>query len=299
MSHTEDQYMSHTEDQTTKEKSRSMDTLILSGGSIKGVCQLGGLKYCVDHGIIDLNLINCFIGTSVGSIIACFLSLGISIDHIFDFVINLDMAKISDLDFGKLICDLGLNDGLVIENFIEEVLKKKTQVSRITFKKLYELFNKELIITGCSVKSGLKTFSYVETPDMSVSLAIRISISIPILLTPVCHEGELWIDGGFPDHYPYELVKDPESTIGFIVIEKHSSKEITNIEEYLAALYGIFNNKIYELINNKFINHKNTIIISLEPSISNYLIEADREERKKLFDYGFKITKEHFEKLDL
>ena len=48
------------------------DTLVLSGGSSKGILILGALQYAQDNFL--LNKINKYIGTSVGSII-CFLLL--------------------------------------------------------------------------------------------------------------------------------------------------------------------------------------------------------------------------------
>ena len=53
----------------------SYDSIILSGGSIKGFCTLGALQYMQDNKIID-DTLTTFAGTSIGSIISFLLIIG-------------------------------------------------------------------------------------------------------------------------------------------------------------------------------------------------------------------------------
>jgi NTE family protein len=277
------------------------NTIILSGGSIKGICQLGALKYCIDNKIIDLKMINHFIGTSVGAVIVCFLSLGITIDHLYEFVLNLDFNKIGNIDsdvfnnFDKLITNYGLNNGSTIENYIEGVLTKTTNIQGITFKQLNELNNKKLTITGFSLQNGNKMFNHLTTPDLKVSLAIRISLSIPILFEPITLNNEIMIDGGFLDHYPSELIDADDYAVGFIVIENiNKINTISNLEDYFTALYNICRNKIYELIENKFITSHNVNSVKIfTPTTGSFISDISSEFRQELFNIGFFAASNH------
>src|SRR3990170_8230654 len=50
------------------------NTLVLSGGSIKGCCLLGALQYFYDKG--QLSNITKYVGTSIGAIICYLLAIG-------------------------------------------------------------------------------------------------------------------------------------------------------------------------------------------------------------------------------
>ena len=48
---------------------------------------------------------------------------------------------------------------------------------------------------------------------MPLRLAIRISISVPILFRPVMYEGELYVDGAVMEHVPLRFAKYRRQTI--------------------------------------------------------------------------------------
>jgi hypothetical protein len=62
------------ENETIKEEISHYDTLVLSGGSSKGIIILGALQYLIDNYLISN--IETYIGTSVGSIICYLLLIG-------------------------------------------------------------------------------------------------------------------------------------------------------------------------------------------------------------------------------
>ena len=71
--------------------------LVLSGGGIKGIAQIGAIKYLADSGI--LKNINYIIGTSVGSIIGLFVCLKLEINDMYGFVKNKNYNKLSLNEF--------------------------------------------------------------------------------------------------------------------------------------------------------------------------------------------------------
>jgi NTE family protein len=59
---------------------------------------------------------------------------------------------------------------------------------------------------------GPKTY-----PDMPVAHAIRMAVSMPLLMKPVVHEGLSWCDGGIVDIFPVQPVLDIESAVNVAV----------------------------------------------------------------------------------
>jgi NTE family protein len=56
----------------------------------------------------------------------------------------------------------------------------------------------------------VKEMSYEKTPDMSVAKAIRASMSLPILYTPVKDGDSLLVDGGLLHNLPLAFLKEEE-----------------------------------------------------------------------------------------
>jgi len=59
---------------------------------------------------------------------------------------------------------------------------------------------------------GPKTY-----PDMPVAHAIRMAVSMPLLIKPVVHEGLAWCDGGIVDIFPVRPVLDIEPAVDIAV----------------------------------------------------------------------------------
>ena len=65
-----------------------------------------------------------------------------------------------------------------------------------------------LVIAGYNVTRGeTVAFSAQTHPRMPLRLAVRISISVPILFRPVMYEGELYVDGAMMEHVPTRFAK--------------------------------------------------------------------------------------------
>jgi len=71
------------------------DTLILSGGSVKGCALLGSFKYLIDTKKIDIKKIKHIISASVGSLMSLPLILNVSI-HVFYKIIKATKIKINN-----------------------------------------------------------------------------------------------------------------------------------------------------------------------------------------------------------
>jgi len=184
----------------------NIDTICLSAGGIHSFSFLGALKYLINYNYIDMNKIHTFIGCSGGAILAYLLAMNYQVNNIIYFITINDLNFIKDMYINNLFYNYGIDKGEKIMYLITFFLKKKFNKDDITFMELYKLTNNNLIINGTKIvnnKTEEVIFNKDNTPNMSVLSAIRISISIPIIYTPVYYDNNYYIDGAISNFFPY------------------------------------------------------------------------------------------------
>ena len=134
--------------------------------------------------------------------------------------------------------------------------------------------------------------SHKSHPNMSVYLAIRMAISIPILFTPILFENQYYIDGGCIDNYPIGLFKDKlDDVIGlYVETNNRTIENINTIEDYIYQLLQCISKGLSNNILNGY--EKSTISISIDwiPLID---INMDIDDKIKLFSRGYEVTYEY------
>jgi len=273
----------------------SIDTLCISGGGLKGFSFLSALNVLVEHNYIDLNLINKYVGTSFGAIFGFLLNIGYSTEELVTYLNNYDKKKLSfDLDLELFFTNNGFCDGTKILDFIEVLLNLKIRIKDINFKDLEILTKKKLLIITTNFSKGKKeVFSSDTTPLVSVIKAIRMSISIPLLMTPVKYNDDYYVDGGLTSNLGIEFC-DPLKTL-CICLQNPKKFDYSDLSNIISGLITI-------IINNKdTMNYKKLEII--QPSCCN-LINSDDDIFKSLIDIGIKsglkfLRKEYINKIKL
>lgn len=290
-------------DKLSEVKLRSPYTnLVLSGGSTRGISQLGALKQLIRHNLIDFNRLKCVVGVSVGSLIACLIALKFSIDQIWDSIMKKDLVRLLNVDFNLLVTHYGVETGKNIYKIMEGILTKTTKIHRITFKQLYEFTGVHLIVVGsCLTTKGPVYFDHINYPNFVVSVALRISISIPGLFVPVVIDGKKYIDGGITDNYPMHLFdKDLDSnsnsnsnvndTIG-IVVSNECETNFDCLEQYVMAIMNLFLHNFYYNLDSKYT--KSTINIKkVLKQVNTFNFSVDDITKKELFKIGEESTLE-------
>lgn len=258
------------------------NTLSLSGGGIKGIVFLGALKYLEENNL--LNDINTFCGVSVGSIICFLIIIGYKYDELYKFILNLDIKKFINIDINLFIDKYGLNDGKDIINILKIFMKKKNIKENITFKELYELTKKELIISVSNISDKkVEYYNYKNYPNFEVLLSIRMSFSIPLIFCPVIYNDKYYIDGSCLD----DLIYCKENNNECLYLYINNDNKIINLETY-------FNNIINTLIYKKNINECKNLIIFNISNIDTFNFNVSKEKIKELFNFGYKKTYDFF-----
>ena len=238
--------------------------LVLSGGSIKGISHLGAIKRLIEKNLIDLKKLDAVAGTSVGSIIALFITLGFTIEEIWQFVYLIDLKRLINPNFLILLKKCGVETGHMLCNIFEDILTKKTGTKHINFKQLYDSTKIHLIIVGsCLTTKQPVYYDHINTPYFKVSVAIRISISLPGLFTPVVIDDKKYIDGGILNNYAMNLFEDKmEKTIGLLICGEYNT-DYKYFEEYFMAIMNLFMYHFYQKTADQY--RDNTVYIDHVP----------------------------------
>lgn len=218
-----------------------IDTLCFSGGGIKGISFLGAINYLEEVEFINLKNINNYVGTSVGSIMSFLFILGYSAKELIDFSEKFDFKKFQiEINCNNFLSNLGIDSGIKIMTAIKTFLKERFDVDDITFIDLFNLTNKNFkVITTNYSTSKLEIFSHQETPNVSVLLAIRMSISVPFIFTPVKHNNHYYVDGGISCNFGL-FYCNRETTLGLMFHNETKINELDTFTNYFKNICKVF-----------------------------------------------------------
>lgn len=262
------------------------DTLVIAGGSIKGLSMLGAVQWLVDNNYISS--IKNYVATSVGTLICYLLIIGYTP---IEVIANICSRKITE----KLSC-LDLNSGLsgkgaVTFNVIQEELEKMTidkLGTLLTMKELYNRFGKKFVCTVFNLTKNKTEYISVDTyPDIPCITAIKMSCSLPLIFEEVKYLDSYYIDGGLLDNFPFKFAK----TIGNFIIGIDIKSEIetkplckSNMFEYIYQFICISMHKEKDTD----LNPKKHKIINIETNnIKVFNFSISTRDKLELFSIGY------------
>ena len=221
--------------------------LVLSGGGAKGFAHIGVLKKIRDAGI-EVDYIS---GTSMGSIVGGLYAIGYSPDFIEELVRNQNWMEILLDKIDRR--DLGLDEKSYNEQqFINFPVSKKT-VSLpfgIKYGQRISLLLSELVAPVHQIRD----FTNFQTPFLCVATdisngesvilnkgnlaeAMRASMAIPTVITPVTIDGKLLVDGGLVNNFPAkELAERGCDIIIGIDVQNSTDYQISDLSSITAIL---------------------------------------------------------------
>jgi NTE family protein len=250
--------------------------LALSGGGARGLAHIGVLKVMEEAGLKP----DYISGVSMGSIIGAMYAMGYSADslismlkstdwnlllsdripenriifpekkHFYNSIVSLPVTR------QKIRLPTGLISGQQIENALGYYFWPAATVS--DFSKLPVPFLCISTDVGTGQKVVLKN-GYL--PD-----AIRASIAIPTLLTPVILDSMLLVDGGVVHNYAATELRDMGADI---IIGSYTGYRQNSVETSESA-YGIMKRIIFISSFASFEKEKRETDILIEPSIKDY-----------------------------
>jgi NTE family protein len=192
--------------------------LVLSGGGAAGLAHIGVIKVLEEAGIP----IDCVAGTSMGSIVGGMFAMGYTAAEMEKIALEMDweammgdMVPRNDLTYeykeqlekyfydfpisgGRLQLPAGLIAGNNITNKLAEVTLPSYKI------KLFSQLPRAFLCVGADVVTGQE----VVIRSGNLHDALRASMAIPTVFTPVEVDGKLLIDGGFINNFPADHLKE-------------------------------------------------------------------------------------------
>lgn len=203
-------------------------SLVLSGGGARGIAHIGVIEELEKQGY-EINSIS---GTSMGALVGGVYALG-KMEELKDWLFSLDRIKVF-----QLIDFTFSSQGLVKGDKVFNTMKKFIADDNI----------ENLKINFAAVATDIINREEVVFTKGSVFDAIRASVAIPTVITPVKTENGLLIDGGVINNIPIKHVKRSKNDL-LIVVDVNAMIPVSipdTSEKEVAKTQSIYKKKIQE-----------------------------------------------------
>jgi predicted acylesterase/phospholipase RssA len=292
--------------------------LVIGGGGPGGFINYGALKESNLQGIWKYDDIKTIYATSAGGFIALPIILKINWNWIDDYIIKRPwhkVVKLSGNDYFRLLRDKALlskND--FIDEMIDPLLKTADLDTNITLLELYNQipieFHLHSLNLNAEYENQLINISHITYPNLLLKEAIYMSMSVPLVFTPLFKDNNCFLDGGLLANIPLKnCLNETKCKIDELIVFKYNRifpkseiTEKTGIWSYLIELFSIFTNNLI-LLSEKYNLDKidNKILIfesecKERPNIATikYWLECleNADERELLINTGVNYIKD-------
>jgi len=281
------------------EKVVDYDTLVLSGGSTKGIIILGSIQYLYDN--YFLQKVTSYIGTSSGSMICYLLSIGYTPIEIITYICkNQLLEKMQHFNVVAMIN----GSGAVSFNNIYEHLEKMT-IEKIgyipTFQDLKTNFGKTLICVTYNITEDKTEYISTENyPTLPCLIALKMSSNLPLIFENYKYGNSFYIDGGVSDNFAIDIGdKIGNKVIGILLSSEKENFNTHPDMDILEFIYKIMFIPISQTTEYKIKNiSKKCKIIRLKSSkIKFFNFNVGSKTKLDLFSLGYENTKNEIENI--
>lgn len=224
-----------------------VETLVVSGGGMKGVASLGAAAALKRSGM--LRRVKTYVGTSAGALVAAALATDrADLRTLFEMV---DSRYKADIDLAGLLASFGLDSGRHLDRWISIVLG-----GPCTFRDIHERFGVRLVVCATNLTERRPEYFGPDTsPDMDVALALRMSCCIPLYFSAVKCDGKVFVDGAVSDNFPLAWASERYGTskVLGIAFMPRASDPGHSLEEYVGALLECSTRRHYDLTDRRIL----------------------------------------------
>lgn len=288
---------------TTQTEDMSYNTLVLGGGGVKGILELGALHYLYTHDppILDGSKLATYAGTSVGSMICLLLICGVTPMEIFDEIYKTDKF-VGKLQYGNL-ASWGLFDLNVVMEHVKILMQKMVEretsplynytgdVCDITLEELHERSGKLLrMVTTNVTRLQVEYLDYISTPHLRCIDAVKMSSNVPVVFKRLRYHGCYYVDGGLLDNYPVKCVDVEGAKIYAICVSEFNSAEREGDDELGFIDYVnriIFLPMWREIQRNREELHASCTQLMIDHSITSLDFGLSQEQKVTAFAVGY------------
>lgn len=268
------------------------DTLLLAGGSVKGISTLGAIQWLLDKNYLEG--IKNYIGTSIGSLVCYLVIIGYTPIEIMAYLCSKKITeKMSCIDINSGMAGKGAVSFNIIQEEIEKMTLNKLG-TLMTMRELYNMFGKKLVCTVYNLtKSRTEYISEDNYPNIPCITAIKMSCSLPILFEEVEYMNSYYVDGGIGNNFPLEYAKSiGKYIIGININTVSSFKPMSQISmlDYLGQYI-----KIAFSVKNIEFDSRMHKIINLNPTDFKFFnFNVSTRDKLELFSMGYNQISQQF-----
>lgn len=250
--------------------------LVLSGGGARGFAHIGAIKVLEEIGMP----IDFIAGTSMGSIVGGLYAAGYSAKELEKIIYEVDWEDVfSDTpprelwsyqkkrDSSKYIFNVSFNrKGFVVPQGLTSGQKISNLMAFLTMQVSEIKDFDKLPIPYRAVAADIVTGEEVVLDHGSLADAMRASMSVPGVFTPITLEGHLLVDGGIVNNLPVEVVKKmgADKIIAVDISSPLKSKEeLGNPLSILSQMVGLQMLKVTE-------QQRRAADVVIIPDLGNY-----------------------------
>ncbi len=272
--------------------------LVLSGGGAKGIAHIPLLQTLDSLGIVP----DLIVGNSMGSVVGGLYAMGYSGDSIANIVkqanweqliggrVSLKNVSVEEkTEFGRYLVELDYEKGKVkLGKFLLNDQNLRQFMTNLTFPS-YKIndFDK-LPIPFRAIATDIVHGKEVVLKDGSLALAMRASMSLPGVFSPVPYKDGLLIDGAILNNFPVDVAKDmgAEIIIGSDVGDGMMKKK--ELESISSLLFQA------GMLSSHLKNPKNRALCDILINHTEYLTfgTTDFQDNQEIFKEGKRAVKD-------
>ena len=234
--------------------------LVLSGGGAKGLAHIGVLKVLEEAGL----KVDCIAGTSMGAIVGALYAIGYAPAELERITLEQNWRELfSDrISRRRIAIEEKEEDGRYVMSFPMRKFRAKLPSGLIAGQKLSALLSRltlqvhhvedfrQLPVPFVCLATDLETGEPVVLDHGFLPDALRASMSIPSIFTPVVLEGRLLVDGFLVRNLPAVDVRELGADIvigvdvGAPLYGKQDLNTLFRITEQVVSFRGVENNEL-------------------------------------------------------
>ena len=290
--------------------------VVLGGGGAKGASHIGALKYIEEMGIP----IDYVAGTSMGSIIGGLYAMGYSPDELTRLISNMNWSEYigNKIDRSSMsqetrernsttLVNVSFNLNTLFDNDPNTKFINSLPSAYVNNSSLINLFNdlcigyqedmdfNDLPIPFACVATNIVTGEEVVFRNGNVPTAMRASMAIPGVFSPVSIGDMVLVDGGLVNNFPADVLKEMGADI-IIGVEVTSEKKITH--EDIQSLPQLLGRLVTNSTNSKRKENRELCNIHIVPDISGFgMLSFTPEAIDTLVNRGYKKAAEYHDEL--
>lgn len=280
------------------EKWENYDTVVLSGGGLKGFHILGAIQALYDMCL--LKNIKTYVGSSIGAVISYLLAIGYTpIEIVVSLYSNRWIERVQQFNLVAMINGNGASSYVQIGEALEKMTLDK--IGRLlTLEKLQEDFGVRLVCTTYNMTTCQIEYLCPENnPDLPCLTALRMSSNIPLVFERYKYMDNYYIDGGIADNFPIAKgVELGEKVIGICIDLSQNALRDEPEDGMMTYFFRLLQIPIIQSTRYRSdsVKDKCTIIQIKTTELKNIIqFDINSKERLNMFSNGYSVVREFFE----